>query len=364
MKISSDFAGGNIIYKGCTEENDFTEVFLEQDLRDTDRWWFYWNFRVDSPPKGRVRFSFCNGKVVCPYGAAVSENGFDWHYDTDGYEDATHFSYTFDGSGKSVYFAFTLPYQVEHFEKFYKAISDDNRVERKTFCLSEQGRDVPLLVFGSGEKDVVFTARHHCCESTASYALEGVVSALLNDRAELLKKYRFHVVPFIDIDGAENGDQGKARIPHDHNRDYTDKPIYNSVKAMCTYAKMLNVECFIDFHSPWRWGGADSRPHIHLTSFAAEPNKFEDVFVEALKEITEKDGFDGIKYDGYVTHLGDSVNPPNSPDSNNYFINKVGAKASFAIETPYSGDLPMPYSASFLHEWGENIAEAFYKTFG
>ena len=87
------------------------------------------------------------------------------------------------------------------------------------------------------------------------------------------------------------------------------------------------------------------------------------MFVEALKEITEKDGFDGIKYDGYVTHLGDSVNPPGSTDSNNYFINKVGAKASFAIETPYSGDIKKVYSPELLHRWGEDIANAFSKTF-
>lgn len=362
LKVSDDYPGGNIICRDIKTENGITEVTVEQDLRDTDRWWFYWNFRVDSAPAGKVRFSFCNREVVCPYGAAVSENGIDWQYDTDGYEDGTHFSYIFDGSGKSVYFAFTLPYQLGHFESFYKTISDDARIERKILCMSEAGRNIPLLVIGKGKTDVVFTARHHCCESTASYALEGVITALLGKHSELLERFRFHVIPFIDIDGAENGDQGKSRKPHDHNRDYTDAPIYNPVRAVCDYARSLNVRSFIDFHSPWKWGGADSRPHIHLDTYADKPEPMDETFVAALKEITEKSGFDGIKYDGYVTNLGSPVNPPDTKSASGYFKHIVGAEMSFTIETPYSGDIEKTYSPELLREWGANIAEALRKT--
>ena len=59
-------------------------------------------------------------------------------------------------------------------------------------------------------------------------------------------------VPFMDKDGVENGDQGKHRAPHDHNRDYTAE-IYTSVKA---FKKLLVTESegkqivFFDLHSP------------------------------------------------------------------------------------------------------------------
>ena len=364
MKIVSDFPGGNIIYKGINEENGCTEIFLEQDIRDTDRWWFYWNFRIDSPPEGKVRFTFLNKDVVCPYGAAVSENGFDWHYDERGYEDGTHFNYVFDGSGKSVYFSFTLPYQAAHFEKFFSSISDDKAVERKALAVSEAGRIIPLLVIGSGKKDVVFTARHHCCESTASYALEGVITALLGEYRGLLEQYRFHVIPFIDIDGAENGDQGKSRKPHDHNRDYIDEPIYKSTAAMMDYSKKLNVSAFIDFHSPWKWGGADSRPHIHLESFEDNKNKNEELFVSTLKAITEQPEFSGIRFDGYVNYLGTRFNPDESESASSWFWKKCRAELSITIETPYSGDLERAYTPNILREWGRNIAEAFSAVFG
>src|SRR5262249_3678602 len=40
------------------------------------------------------------------------------------------------------------------------------------------------------------------------------------------------IVPMVDKDGVEDGDQGKNRKPHDHNRDYTGESIYPSVAAI------------------------------------------------------------------------------------------------------------------------------------
>lgn len=363
MKITSDYPGGNIIYRGINEDNGVTEIFLEQDMRDTDRWWFYWNFRIDSPPEGKVRFSFMNKDVVCPYGAAVSEDGINWAYDPDGYEDGTHFTYTFDRDVKAFYFCFTLPYQLHHFERFFESISSDGAVRRETLCVSEQGIDVPLLVIGEGKEDVVFTARHHCCESTASYALEGVIEALLNDYRSLLEKYRFHIIPFMDIDGAENGDQGKSRKPHDHNRDYIDEPIYSTVRALCEYARKLNTAYFIDYHSPWRWGGADSRPHLHLTSYVEDNDEIENRFVDTLRKITDAPDFRGIKYDGYVNHYGAFGNNPVAECADSFFKQNLRAKMALTIETPYSGDLEKAYTLELLREWGGNIVKALSETF-
>lgn len=363
MKIVSDYPGGNIIFKGINNEDGCTEILLEQDMRDTDGWWFYWNFRIDSPPEGKVRFSFCGKDVVCPYGAAVSENGEDWHYDTVGYEDGKHFVYNFDNSGKSVYFAFSLPYQVLHFEKFFTSISADKAVEKTTLAVSEHGREIPLLVVGNGRKNVFFTARHHCCESTASYALEGVINALLNERRSLLDRYTFHIVPFMDIDGAENGDQGKNRRPHDHNRDYSDTPIYNSVKAIKAYAKEKKPVIFIDFHSPWKWGGADSRPHIFLTSYEEDNDETEKLFVSTLKGITENASDVRIAYDGYVNYNSEKLNVPPSNCADIFFKNEINSEFSITIETPYSGDFAEPYSPKLLRKWGGDIAEAFYRCF-
>jgi hypothetical protein len=48
----------------------------------------------------------------------------------------------------------------------------------------------------------------------------------LRDRVEFL------IVPFVDKDGVEEGDQGKNRHPHDHNRDYATPCLYPEVQAL------------------------------------------------------------------------------------------------------------------------------------
>ena len=66
----------------------------------------------------------------------------------------------------------------------------------------------------------------------------------------------------VDLDGVENGDQGKSRKPHDHNRDYVEDPIYPTVRAIKELVDRLSEEglaLYIDFHCPWiRNGGNEA----------------------------------------------------------------------------------------------------------
>jgi hypothetical protein len=61
------------------------------------------------------------------------------------------------------------------------------------------------------------------------------------------------MVPFVDYDGVQAGDQGKVRKPHDHNRDYSEF-IYPETKAITEWiARHANgkLDMFIDVHCPW-----------------------------------------------------------------------------------------------------------------
>ena len=68
-----------------------------------------------------------------------------------------------------------------------------------------------------------------------------------------LRTYCFHIVPFLDIDGVEAGDQGKDRSPHDHYLDYIPSPVYRSTAALMDYAAAFKgkTAVYIDFHSPY-----------------------------------------------------------------------------------------------------------------
>ncbi len=68
----------------------------------------------------------------------------------------------------------------------------------------------------------------------ASWSLEGLMDEVLADTTDgrwLREHVEFLVVPFMDKDGVEDGDQGKNRRPHDHNRDYLGESIYPEVAA-------------------------------------------------------------------------------------------------------------------------------------
>jgi len=65
----------------------------------------------------------------------------------------------------------------------------------------------------------------------ASFVLEGLVRGVLADEDDAARRWlrenvEFLVVPFADKDGVEDGDQGKARAPHDSYMDYSEKSIY------------------------------------------------------------------------------------------------------------------------------------------
>lgn len=365
MKISSDFAGGNCRVLSVTNENGITVVNLEQELRDTTVWWFYWCFCVTDAPAGEVHFKFNNGDVVSPHGPCTSADGINWEWAPQTLIDNKCFSYTFKAN-ENRYFAFTIPYVVSDFERFYKNIENDTAVERKVLTSSEKGRNVPIITLGDGQRDIIITARHHCCESTASYALEGMISAVLSQHREALSEYKFHIIPFVDIDGVEQGDQGKDRAPHDHNRDYTETPIYNYTRAIYDYSEQLSIDAYIDIHSPWLWGWRNDVPHIHFSPEVEPAPYLQDEYSATLKRVTDADKRNTIPFENIpkwnTIRIGEDPNYIKSTSSKNFFKLKRGARISFSFEVPYMGNLEQGYTAEQIRIFGQDMLTALLDT--
>ena len=77
VRIDCDFPGGNIL----VDRLEGDEVFLKQDPRDTEGFWFYWSFRVRGAQGRRLTFRFTGGNVVGVRGPAVGRNdGASWHW--------------------------------------------------------------------------------------------------------------------------------------------------------------------------------------------------------------------------------------------------------------------------------------------
>ena len=263
IAIRCDYPGGNVKVVSVDEASG--KVTVAPDLRDTQGYWFHFDFTVTGAAGRSLRFAFPQdgGEYLSSLGPAISRDaGRTWRWlNADGrrHEPANAFDYTFAADETETRFAVSIPYVQKDWDAFvapYRARTD---VTFGTLCKSRSGkRDVEYVKLpcrGRAEWLFVLTARHHACETTGNPPMEGALALALGSSPEaewLREKADCWFVPFMDKDGVEEGDQGKNRRPYDHNRDYA-KGRYPSVRAL----KDLIVResagkriVFLDLHSP------------------------------------------------------------------------------------------------------------------
>ena len=343
MRITADFPGGNIRLLSCEGDT----VRLTPDLRDTQGDWFYWAFRVEGAQGRTLTFTF--GQNIVGYaGAAVSHDYVNWNWQYEHRSESTdRFTYSFGPEETRVWFAHDMLYRPERLEAFVRRCG----IRQGQLCVSEKGRSVPFLTMGNGARHVVLTARHHACESTGSYVLEGVLQALAG---EMPPDMTVFCVPMVDYDGVTDGDQGKNRIPHDHNRDYGSGPaLYASVAAVRAYAQQHPVTVALDFHSPWHCGGGND------TVFLVEKGPCQAAIrrFSALLEDCTADC--ALSY-----HAGNNA-PPNqgwnrddSPNFGSFMAARESVVLAGTLETCYFGTPDNPFTAENGLRFGERFAEA------
>jgi hypothetical protein len=236
MQIDCDFPGGNIILESI--EGDTINV--RQDLRDTEGIWFWFYFRIRGAEGRRITVNFTNKKIIGVRGPACTfDGGGSWKW--LGLEAVTNYiSFVCDIplNATDTRFAFAVPYTEENLKNFLARVEGKRMVEKGVLCKTRKGREVEMLRLGCLERPkyrVLLTARHHACESVPNFVMEGMMEFIWGSEPEaiwLREHVEFVLVPFVDKDGVEDGDQGKRRKPHDHNRDYGEGSIYPEVIAL------------------------------------------------------------------------------------------------------------------------------------
>ncbi|MBQ2967653.1 MAG: hypothetical protein IJE10_06000 [Clostridia bacterium] len=350
VTIDENFSGGNILVDGMKQN----VIYVRPDLSDTSTDWFYWNFKATSETDRTVTFKFKGTPyIISASGVAYSYDDETWNYLS---ESAYKTEFTFDlKAGETVHFACAIPYVYSDLTAFLDTCETDysQAVTVSTLCLSEQERVVPMLTLGNTESEecVVMTSRHHCCETTPSFLLEGLVDYLATEAStDLLDKYCFYIVPMMDVDGVENGDQGKLRIPHDHNRDY-DEQIYNSVKSLVSFVEDKNVVAFMDFHCP---GLQTPDPYFYYDSTKDESPlaSFREALLQTIAEDTTPDKIEYLGNTDYDDAYFTSC-------SRGYFFLKKSAPLATTLEFPYTGRVGNEYTPARMHHFGENVGKAF-----
>ncbi len=227
VKIDVDFPGGN----AKVTKLEAGAAHVEPDLRG-DRPWFYWCFEATTVTPGRMVFvfpekvaGFKNGGIGFQGPAVSTDGGNTWSWMGTNTVDGDRFYYDFKEPGDTVRSAVTISYLEADLHRFLVANNDNKHLTKSVLTKSRDGRDVELLQIGKPTdrtQPVLVTARHHAAETMASFVLEGFLKEAMSETPEALefrRNFLLFAVPFVDKDGVEEGDQGKNRKPHDHNRD-------------------------------------------------------------------------------------------------------------------------------------------------
>ena len=357
MNIDKNIVSGNI---EVLEIND-NLVRVERELRDTrpDRDWFYWAFKVTGAAGKTVTFEFPHKNRVGYWGAAVSHDQIHWRWTgsrkvniVDGKTSSESFTYTFDENENEVYFAHNMVYVPTRFETF----CTENGLNVEELCISNKGRSVPFVRFGAGDKKILLTSRHHACESTGTHVMESVFKSFIDNPIE---GYEIICVPFVDYDGVVDGDQGKHRLPHDHNRDYPrgkKESLYSTCEEIRRFVDANSIYFAFDFHSPMHLGKINDKVSIvyNFEDKAHYIHRFSEIFKGKITD-------ESIPYDP-----ANDV-PPNTGwniDTNEDFARYAARKPenhlAFTMETPYFGesDKSAVINEYTMHELGKCFASA------
>ncbi len=361
ISIDGDFPGGNIV----VERIDGGQVDLHQDFRDTDDW-FYWYFRVRGAAGRTITFRFTKGNPITARGPAVSiDRGETWSWTGSECVHGATFTYTFPAEADEVRFCLAIPYQEKNLLAFLARYKEHEHLLVEPHCQTKRGRTTRRLRVGNlGENPryrLLFTCRHHSCEMMASWVLEGLLGRILSytdDGRWFCENIQAVVVPFMDKDGVEDGDQGKNRRPHDHNRDYLGESIYPSTAELRKFIPQWSkgrLDMSLDLHCPWIRGESDERVFLvggRNQKVWEQIVRFSKIIQQAQTGPLQYAPEDNIPW-------GVSWNKRKVPSScSAWAANLPGIQIATTVEFPYANIHGIPTSIENSRQFGGDLAHA------
>lgn len=289
MEITTAFPGGNAIIKQ-TEINTYS---IEPDQRIGTMLWFYWCFKLLDPQNQVYTFNL-SPKCTTSKGYAISiDQGLTWQWADPATFKDNIITFQAPANTNEVILSMGMTYTLKNWQYFLSHINFIEEASLETLCTTRNGRQAPILRIKKNQIQkykLVITARHHCCEMMANYVLEGMIKYVFqNINKSDLQAIEFVFIPMVDLDGVEEGDQGKGRAPHDHNRDYGEICLYpetHAIKAEVNKNKNQKLMT-LDVHCPHLKGFWNEQVYIVGKPFE-RMIKEEKKFLEIVE--TENDG--------------------------------------------------------------------------
>jgi len=373
LKVASDFPGGSARVESIDQA---TRTITVLPYPHKDRGWIcWWYFKVDGIQPGETLTLNVGGGVwATPDQATWSLDNKTWQHSAAGQRAKDRITYKIKVEGKEAWFAWGPPFVPQQASDLVRRTAKDSpHAVAFELCKSNGGRAVPALkVAQAGVKDeerlgVWVQARQHAWEAGSSWVCQGFVDWLVSSdpAAEALrKKATVYIVPIMDVDNVETGAGGKNQKPHDHNRDWSAKPVYAEVQAAQKQLTELHqarrLDLFIDLHNP---GANDRQPFF----FVPAPERMEaaarantDRFLTACRQeitgplkLNPKPRESGSNYDPLwekistnwvVTNCKNHVvavcleTSWNTPQSTTANYQRVGKELGLAVERCFRGE--------------------------
>ncbi len=363
MNIYSDFPGGNLLVdkiKGDT-------IWVRPDLRDTNGDWFYWCFAVNQAKGKTLTFILTKPNCLTSKGPAISTGrGNHWTWINPDHSWDSTFTYTFK-TNEEVRFSMGMPYTQTQFQKFIEPYLKSEFVTLDTLATTKGGRSVERLTLksksGIVKYKVLIATRHHACEMMGNYEMEGIITEILKD--EWLKNnVEFCLIPFMDKDGVENGDQGKLRIPHDHNRDYSGVSIYSTVAALRNWVPAWSENKLVvalDLHCPWIKG--EDNENIYVVGSPDEKIALQQqLFCNILKSTNNGElKISGKSYFPYGKSWNSAEKATPGLSFSKWSARLEGVRLPISIEFPYSNNEGQTITQENARAFGIDLARAIKK---
>lgn len=304
-QVKADFPGGNVRVLLCDESRKFLQITPQ--VHEGRGWNCWWYFCVEGLSVGEtltleVLGGPCPGSVnrhwSTPDRIVYSTDNRNWKQSQPGTrgKDAAHMSYHVPIEAERMWLAWGPPFTWQHAREIVQVWGKHPSAKAWTLCKSKEGREVPAIRVTDSNKPeqapvVWIQARQHAWEAGSSWVAKGLGDWLLSEDAEA-SRLRHHavifLVPIMDVDNVERGAGGKNQLPHDHNRDWSDNPVWPEVRAAQAHLRELyqakRLQLFVDLHNP---GPRDAQPFFHTPSgelLSAQSRERLDRFIQSVRQ--------------------------------------------------------------------------------
>jgi hypothetical protein len=354
--------------------------------------WYY--FAVRNTTAGmRVRFNITNfqksaslyqeGQKPLIYSQIEAErNGVGWrragdqvaYFQTPGtkrseQKNTLTFTYAFQHSADTVFFAFSYPYTFTELQAFLDKVerSSPKHVRRKILCKSVAGNPIDMLTISSFDDDlsqkecVVISSRVHPGETISSFFVQGMITFLLSAdpiAVALRSLYVFKIVPMMNPDGVICGNTRSDLLGQDLNRCYSLPrkrlvQLCPSVAALkdliSTVQKERKIAMYVDLHGHSR----KMDTFMYGCENAGDPDLYlqERIFPRMLSEVCDLFSF---AHSSFVVHKSKET------CARVVVRRQKNIVCSYTLEGSLCGGKGLHYQIADMLKLGRDVCRALY----